>query len=258
MALANDAFTNSANGPPGRQAAFVIDVQHDTIQAMAPEDLKSYLDDLGKYLSAQRAAGNPVMWATIGKTGDMFHSPKSSSSYPLEDEDLVKFGFMDPDKKYTEHNDILNKFLKERGPKQNEAIVQKLDFLPSPQIQKEIDKYLGNIDHVEFSGTTSTHCVTMNAAANVIAGRKSSIRTDLVAGWEGAKSLDTRGDFLARKFPELSLKSSFNRHMSEISDALTQKVEKGLIPLDVADAIELNDGGKAVVSGVVSALKKIF
>jgi len=216
-----DSGTAPDAAPASDTMALIIDIQG--AGGNNPADMKAYLHKLGQTIEDLRARNIPVTWVTMADKNHLYPPTTSGPGAQVRDmSQLAKMGF-DGVNPGQQGRMIFQQFLKQHGPRTNEAVYTKFykgafvepeDYTDKPGLRRHIQNdYRKNKDGTPIKlpeagayddgptlaeyahgrgvknllvmGAVSTNCDTETALSGNAKGFHSQIAVDRVLSWEG-------------------------------------------------------------------------
>jgi nicotinamidase-related amidase len=254
------------------ERALVVDVQ--SVARMDGADAKAYLAVLGERLALLRAERVPVIWTVIGEANRM-HAPRvldedeKPQARPVDS--LIGMGFYGAKPEYKGHK-LFRQFLKDYGPRDNEAVYTKYfkNALAEPEdaagkpgykaiLEAESGKAFSQIPAEAFEsrptlteylqadeaqtvlvmGAVSSHCVAETAVGAAAKGFDAAVYADLVLSWtdEDESKVDPNSSTLAWRKSGLDEAASVQWHSRKIQNTI-DKIKADPARGHSAEAIE--------------------
>lgn len=217
------------SAPATRSAGLVVDVQLGCLGGMTEEGAKKYLEDIAQAVEDLRRNNIPVIWVTMSDRNELSLPEKTTNGQTApqrSDDDLHRLDFHSRERdKDHPHRQVFLEFLKNHGPRTDEAVYQKAFWdtftdekdTNDPKIRKHLEAqrkeslfengtdifkgqgiaaYLKEqgIGKLAVMGMMSTVCVLESAMGAVRNGFQAEIMTDLVAG-RGDPARDKTADW---------------------------------------------------------------
>lgn len=287
MGKSKNAFNTGQSNPAQSSAmAFIIDIQG--VGNMGEEDAQNYLDKLAKSLETLRANNIPVTWVTMGKRNHLYEpqTATESSSSVREISDLVAMGFdgAEPGHKGYE---IFEMFLKQHGPRPNEAVYSKFyksafldpeDHVNRPELEEvlhgDYPDGVGLPQPGEFQGTTltqyakargvtkplilgsvSTHCISETAIWAALKDMKPTIAVDGILSWAGKESEVNPG--VSRLIWRQGESSPDSFHAGKVNARLDEILADGRRGLSDADKNAIREISVSSIQEYIDSLSKL-
>jgi len=194
-----------------KSAGLVVDVQLGGLQHLDEKGAKNYLDSIAKSVRNLRDSNTPVIWVTMSDRNEIYPPEKGGngnaprSAAQMQETDFTRSDPNNPPK----HQALFDKFLKDHGPRRNEAVMCKqfFDLFTKPEDAKTdpayakhmegqtgipldkqkktgngmtAEKYLENVKDLKIMGGNAGVCVMETAIGAAQRGKKAEIMAGAV------------------------------------------------------------------------------